>query len=288
MTTYISAADTAKLVRKALAPAFPNIKFSVTSKTYSGGASIRVRWIDGPTEAQVNEVAGKFAGATFDGMQDLKSYHSSTDEQGNEVHYGADFVFCEREYSGAFTRVVCDYISTKYRVEIPQLDEWNWPVNAHQKLYGEDHWSRQSIGDELHQVRHATAESELDFLKSEIVRINTPVTVEEVEQPVEPTTAEIIVSPYAELDAEFTKLVLRAAALRSDSDEVRALMGLITTHFQWDIFPVHRLAHDILEDVNLHDEAAALAEFDREYADYYEDDDTIDDSQQAEVSWWAS
>src|SRR5438105_5067216 len=70
-------ADTAKLVRAALGETFKGTRFSVRSSTYSGGASIDVRWTDGPTGEQVDAVAQLYAGATFDGMIDLKSYHSS-------------------------------------------------------------------------------------------------------------------------------------------------------------------------------------------------------------------
>jgi len=47
-TVYVSVAETAKLVRAALKAAFPGITFSVRSKSYSMGASISVRWTDGP------------------------------------------------------------------------------------------------------------------------------------------------------------------------------------------------------------------------------------------------
>jgi hypothetical protein len=98
--TYLSCADTAKLLRKALKAAHPGVKFSVRSDTYAGGASIRVKWTDGPTEAQVKETTSLYNGATFDGMIDLKSYHDSLliDEDGNvqNVHFGADFIFTDR------------------------------------------------------------------------------------------------------------------------------------------------------------------------------------------------
>lgn len=126
---YLSCADTAKLIRAALKPAFPGIKFSVRSSTYSGGASIRVSWVDGPTGRQVEAVTGGFAGARFDGMIDLKTGasswycpthtartaetygHSYASENGpvcsrcchraELVHMGADYVFAERSYSAA-------------------------------------------------------------------------------------------------------------------------------------------------------------------------------------------
>jgi hypothetical protein len=73
MRDYLSCADTAKLVRQALKAAFPGQTFSVRSSTYSGGASIRVGWVDGPQTNQVDQVAKVFAGSSFDGMIDLKT-----------------------------------------------------------------------------------------------------------------------------------------------------------------------------------------------------------------------
>ena len=42
MTKYFTCAETAKLIRQSLKEAFPGVKFSVRSSTYSGGASIDV------------------------------------------------------------------------------------------------------------------------------------------------------------------------------------------------------------------------------------------------------
>jgi hypothetical protein len=69
--TYISAVDTAKLVRAALKRNFPGVKFSVKSETYSGGASISIDWLDGPTRKQVQAVTGNYAGGRFDSSIDL-------------------------------------------------------------------------------------------------------------------------------------------------------------------------------------------------------------------------
>jgi hypothetical protein len=114
---HLSCAETAKLVRAALRVAFPRVRFSVTSKTYSGGASIRVRWIDGPTMRRVEAVAGAFAGADFDGMQDLKTYRGPAVADGERVHFGADFVFCEREASDAHWQRVAALVAAHYGLE---------------------------------------------------------------------------------------------------------------------------------------------------------------------------
>ena len=68
---YLTHADRAKLIRSALALAFPSTKFSVTTKTYSGGGSVSVGWMDGPSSEQVEKIAGQFETRGFDGMIDM-------------------------------------------------------------------------------------------------------------------------------------------------------------------------------------------------------------------------
>jgi hypothetical protein len=68
---YLKVAETAKLVRAALARSFPGVKFSVRSESYAGGCSVNVRWTDGPLTSEVEAVAKMFEGKRFDGMIDL-------------------------------------------------------------------------------------------------------------------------------------------------------------------------------------------------------------------------
>jgi hypothetical protein len=98
MTTYLSCADTAKLVRAALKETFPGVKFSVKSSVYAGGASINIAFIDGPSAAQVEAVAKAFQGAYFDGMTDYKGSNYNTLD-GQAVRFGADFVFVNRKFT---------------------------------------------------------------------------------------------------------------------------------------------------------------------------------------------
>ena len=105
--TRISTTDTAKMIRKEVKHYFPNVKFSVRSHSYSGGSSIDVSWTDGPTTKEVDAIVKRFQGASFDGMIDLKSYHNSfVILEGStlpvEVHYGADYVFTNRDLSPEF------------------------------------------------------------------------------------------------------------------------------------------------------------------------------------------
>lgn len=117
---YLTCAQTAKLIRAALKAAFPTVKFSVRSNTYSGGASIDVTWTDGPTDAMVQKITEQFAGATFDAMADLKNYHDS-ELNGERVHFGADFVFTRRQISPELMTRVAERVCKKYGVSVPQI-----------------------------------------------------------------------------------------------------------------------------------------------------------------------
>jgi len=123
-TRYLTVAETAKLVRQALAKHFPDTKFSVRSKSYSGGASIDISWTDGERAKVVEAVVKGFEGRSFDGMNDLatcqdswllpngeadlayrpESYGGSIPgfvsdaphPDAEMVHFGANYVFCNR------------------------------------------------------------------------------------------------------------------------------------------------------------------------------------------------
>ncbi len=122
---YIPTTDCAVMIRADLKRHFPSTKFSVRSKSYSGGSSITVSWTDGPTAKQVEAIAQRRKGADFDGMQDLKTYHKDlllhADGSVEQVHYGADYVFCNRDYTdyaGNLTtlakRVCASYVGLTY------------------------------------------------------------------------------------------------------------------------------------------------------------------------------
>lgn len=118
-----SCAQTAKRIRKYLKAEYPGVKFSVRSDTYAGGASIRVGWTDGPKEkGATGEYDGvyyklqKFAGATFDGMIDLKEYKDGilfAEEDGSyvSIRSGADFVFTSRGISQEVLNEIAEEIT---------------------------------------------------------------------------------------------------------------------------------------------------------------------------------
>jgi len=94
-TTYISATDTAKLVRAELKATFNGVKFAVQKRHFS-------LWVTIPANAeittdQVREITDRFEGAEFDGSQDLKSYKKVI-VNGERIQYEVDFIFVEREW----------------------------------------------------------------------------------------------------------------------------------------------------------------------------------------------
>lgn len=72
-----SHAAAAQQIREKLKAAFPDVKFSVTSDSYSGGNSVHVEWTDGPNTSMVEEISGAYQYGSFDGMTDM--YNNTND-----------------------------------------------------------------------------------------------------------------------------------------------------------------------------------------------------------------
>jgi len=101
---YLTVAETAKLVRQALAKHFLGAKFSVRSKSYSGGASIDISWTDGERTKTVEAIVKGFEGRSFDGMNDL-----ATDQQSWILPDGtADLAYRPESYGGSIPGYVSD------------------------------------------------------------------------------------------------------------------------------------------------------------------------------------
>jgi hypothetical protein len=96
MTVYKTPAETTQAIREALKTAFPDVKFSVR-KDRGGGAG-RVTWTDGPSAHAVETIAHRFQGK---GPMDHTDYAAPVYDMfdGEQVHWGLDYVFCTREVS---------------------------------------------------------------------------------------------------------------------------------------------------------------------------------------------
>lgn len=146
---YLSTAETAKLIRKALKAAFPAVKFSVRSSS-----SVRVGWTDGPTTKRVEEVVSQFSSKSFDGSIDMEVSHTvwlcpdgdilpancrgtvgsrghidaysypKPHDDAEEVMFGG-YTFCTREVSDALWARVAQEVGAYWGVEVPaRADAW--------------------------------------------------------------------------------------------------------------------------------------------------------------------
>lgn len=129
MSDYLTTPELAKHLRGVLGQRFPAQKFSVRSKSYSGGSSITIHWTDGPTRGAVEAAVNPFEGAGFDASQDLQ-YSKNVTVNGKKVL--TSFIFCERALSaGALAKVVAA-VGTHYGIP-----ETEWPgVVAGSEGYG--------------------------------------------------------------------------------------------------------------------------------------------------------
>ena len=87
-------AQAAAMIRKELKRLFPGTAFGITSKSYSGGNSINVEWVNGPTRGRVESVTCKYVYGTFNSMEDI--YES---DNGNSGLPQVKYCFCERVIS---------------------------------------------------------------------------------------------------------------------------------------------------------------------------------------------
>ena len=125
----------AKNIRVELKAAFPSIKFSVKSSRYSGGDSISVHWIDGPSSDQVNEIIGKYSGGSFNGMEDIYEY---SDDSWNDAFGEAKYVSAARHNSDKAIESAIRSACLKWAIEggAPSVADfragkcWNHPCSA--------------------------------------------------------------------------------------------------------------------------------------------------------------
>lgn len=114
----------AKNIRTELKRAFPAVKFSVRTSKYSGGNNVDVSWPDGPAAQQVEKIANKYSGGSFDGMTDSYDYKSSP---WTEVYGEAKYIHCRRDYSDkaveSIIRRVCERLGGMDAV--PTVEDWH-------------------------------------------------------------------------------------------------------------------------------------------------------------------
>ena len=124
-------AQCAQAIKKVLKVSFPTIKFSVTSKNYSGGDSVSINWIDGPTSKEVDQLVAKYQYGHFDGMTDSYEYSNSREEIPQ-----ARFIQVSRSYSEATKERIKNDLMGKFGIK-------NWDSVSVEKAMGV--WEDQAI-----------------------------------------------------------------------------------------------------------------------------------------------
>ena len=111
-TTKHGSPDTAKNIKAELTQIWPAVKFSVVT---DHPGSIRVRWTDGPSDKQVEEVVDKYESGHFDGMVDSYEYDRSAYGKAVDAVLGrVRYVFTVRHTSDALIQKAIDRVAKEY------------------------------------------------------------------------------------------------------------------------------------------------------------------------------
>lgn len=125
-------AEAAKAVRIELKKAFPNTTFRVSSKTYSGGNSLRASWVDGPTTKEVSKIINKYQYGHFNGMEDI---YENTNNR-NDIPQ-VKYVFADREISEPVNESVFQMLQQSYNLfdQVSSMDETSHELMKHWSVW---------------------------------------------------------------------------------------------------------------------------------------------------------
>jgi len=130
-------AEAASEIRKVLKMAFPNIKFEVKSKNYSGGDSVNVRWQNGPTIKEVERYVRDFEYGSFDGMTDM---YNITNRNKNIPQ--TKYLFLNRDMSENLRKYLHSEIKKKYQFP----NDWpEWKLDQEIRRIAYDDFSSNSL-----------------------------------------------------------------------------------------------------------------------------------------------
>lgn len=107
-------------IKEELSRKFPGVSFSVRSDSFAGGDSVDVRWENGPTSKEVDQILAKYTEGSFDGMVDLYEYDSSSYGKAvDEVLGRSKYVHSHREIDSHGFETVCRALCAEYHVQCP-------------------------------------------------------------------------------------------------------------------------------------------------------------------------
>ena len=127
-------ATAAKLIRQELKAAFPLTKFRVTSRSFSMGDAVDIRWDNGPSTEAVKDITDKYQYGKFDGMRDIYEYSNNrkdiqqskyvtTHRTITDDNYNVFLSYAKKHFSG------CDHINSLDASDKELLNKWGaWTV----------------------------------------------------------------------------------------------------------------------------------------------------------------
>lgn len=115
MSRYALGAKNIRKELKSIFSPYSGIKFKVTSKGYSMGSSIDIKWEDGPNTESVAAITSKYQYGSFDSMTDYYDY--SADQRFTNEFGGAKFVMESRRISKRLIDICSQIICKSLNVE---------------------------------------------------------------------------------------------------------------------------------------------------------------------------
>lgn len=178
-------------IKAELKAAFPYVKFSVTSDSFSMGNSVDIRWTDGPTSAEVDVITDKYQYGHFDGMNDM--YESSN--RRDDIPQ-AKYVSTHRQRSEEADKLQ-EIIKQDFAGWIDSDYGHNSATNILYRV-----WNKTSIPEGaqiigISRTDHTCGQVE-DLLQIDLQLPETANTPQTEAQPIEPTEGEINIVDYSE------------------------------------------------------------------------------------------
>jgi hypothetical protein len=144
-------------IRKELTRAFPGIRFSVTSKSYTGGDSVSIGWELGPTTKEVDALTDKYQEGSFNGMEDI--YETDRENVWPDIFGGAKYVQTSRHDGDGNKVIACRLPSL-----VKRDSEWEYQNLAYRIIASHSYPPGATITG-VEQIRNAGGLREEDYYR---------------------------------------------------------------------------------------------------------------------------
>lgn len=144
-------------IKKELGAKFPGIKFSVRYSSYSGGDSVDISWLYGPTTDEVRTITDLYQGGHFNGMEDIYEYSEPQqiiDNKGElRVRPTAKYVHVSRSYSTDYSTSEAENLIAQFICERQNIEHEGEPIHASKYVNG----SYRRVSDEVYKALSRTS-----------------------------------------------------------------------------------------------------------------------------------